>query len=220
MRLLLVEDDRLIGRAVAQSLRDAAHVVDWVRDGESALAHLRSGVYDMTVLDLGLPQIDGLEVLREARRRGHDLPVLVLTARDAPVDRVRGLDAGADDYLVKPFDLEELAARVRALGRRRNGRSAPLVTHRGLAVNPATRDVRLAGVSVPLQAREYELLMALLERPGAVLSRDQLREKLYGWDEVTDSNTIEVHVHGLRRKLGADFIRTVRGVGYCVADGE
>ncbi len=215
MRVLLVEDDLLIGRGVADALGDDGYAVDWVRDGAAALAHLAATAYDLAILDLGLPGKDGLTVLREARASQQTVPVLVLTARDAPADRVRGLDAGADDYLVKPFDLDELGARIRALLRRRVGRRDPLYRHRGVTLDPGTHEVTCAGQPVHLQQREFFLLLALLERPGAVLSREQIRDKLYGWGDSVESNTIEVYVHALRKKLGADFIRTVRGVGYC-----
>ena len=218
MRLLLVEDDALIGRGVADALSDEGYAVDWVRDGAAGLAQLATGVHDLVILDLGLPERDGLSVLREARARSIALPVLVLTARDAPSDRVLGLDGGADDYLVKPFDLDELAARIRALLRRRVGRSDPIISHRGVTLNPSTHQVQLNGRPVTLQPREFYLLLAMIERPGAVLSREQLREKLYGWGDNVESNTIEVYVHALRKKLGADYIRTVRGVGYCAAE--
>ncbi len=218
MRLLLVEDDALIGRGVADALSDEGYAVDWVRDGAAGLAQMATGVHDLVILDLGLPERDGLSVLREARARSIALPVLVLTARDAPSDRVLGLDGGADDYLVKPFDLDELAARIRALLRRRVGRSDPIISHRGVTLNPSTHQVQLNGRPVTLQPREFYLLLAMIERPGAVLSREQLREKLYGWGDNVESNTIEVYVHALRKKLGADYIRTVRGVGYCAAE--
>jgi two-component system, OmpR family, response regulator QseB len=217
MRVLLVEDDQLIGRGVADALGDDGYAVDWVRDGDAALAHLAAAAYDIAILDLGLPGRDGLAVLREARAAQQTLPVLVLTAREAPADRVRGLDAGADDYLVKPFDLEELGARLRALLRRRTGRRDPVYRHRGVTLDPGTHEVTCDGQPVRLQQREFHLLLALLERPGTVLSREQIRDKLYGWGDSVESNTIEVYVHALRKKLGADFIRTVRGVGYCAA---
>jgi two-component system response regulator QseB len=220
MRLLLVEDDYLIGRGVNQTLRDQGYAVDWVRDGMAAIAQMASRVHDLAILDLGLPQLDGLEVLRTARERQLQLPILVLTAREAPADRVRGLDAGADDYLIKPFDLDELAARIRALLRRRVGRSDPIIEHRGITLNPSTQQVRFKGEPVTLQPREFFLLLALLERPGAVLSRDQLRGKLYRWGDDVESNTIDVHVHSLRKKISADCIRTVRGVGYCAPEGR
>jgi len=224
MRLLLVEDDAMIGASVRAGLRQDGFAVDWVRDGaavEGALALPDDATpYDLVLLDLGLPKKDGLDVLRSLRARGRDLPVLIMTARDAVADRVAGLDAGADDYLVKPFDLEELGARIRALLRRRSGRAQSLVRHRlgdvEITLDPVRRDVRRGDVPIALSAREFAVLQALLERPGAVLSRAQLEDKLYGWDEEPGSNTIEVYVHGLRKKLGADLIRNVRGVGYTV----
>lgn len=214
MRLLLVEDDPMIGESVRKGLQHEGFAVDWVRDGVGAEAAWRANPYDLLLLDLGLPRRDGLEVLRGLRRAGRDLPVLVLTARDAVRDRVAGLDAGADDYLVKPFDLDELAARVRALLRRRGGRADPLLRHGDLTFDPASREVRLAGEPVALSARELAVLEALLDRPGAVLSRAQLEERIYGWGQEVESNAVEVHIHALRRKLGADFIVNVRGVGY------
>jgi two-component system response regulator QseB len=216
MRLLLVEDDAMIGEAVQRGLRTLAFTVDWVRDAETALIAAREADYDLLVLDLGLPGRDGLDVLRELRRAGSVLPVIILTARSDVSDRVVGLDSGADDYLVKPFDLEELAARARALTRRRSGRAQPLIEHLGLTLDPATHRITRDAQEVSLSAREYAILAALLERPGAILSRAQLEERLYGWAEEIDSNAIEVHVHALRRKLGADFIHTVRGLGYRV----
>lgn len=214
MRLLLVEDDDMIGRAVAGALRAEHYALDWVRDGDSAASALAAEVYDLLLLDLGLPRRDGLTLLRQTRAAGRTLPVLILTARDAVEDRVAGLDAGADDYLAKPFDLDELSARIRALLRRSRGRAAPRYEHAGVSLDPATRAVRQDGAAMSLTAREFAVLEALIERPGAVLSRDQLLDKLYGWGEEVESNTVEVYVHGLRRKLGAGFIVTVRGVGY------
>lgn len=216
VRLLLVEDDPMIAESVRLGLKAEGHGVDWVRDGAAAEAAVGSEPYDMVLLDLGLPKKSGLDVLAALRRRGRTLPVLVLTARDAVADRVKGLDAGADDYLVKPFDLDELSARIRALARRAGGRAAPAIRHLDLTLDPATREVTRAGRAVLLSAREFAVLEALLARPGAILSRAQLEEKLYGWGEEVESNAVEVHIHGLRRKLGADFIRTVRGVGYLV----
>ncbi len=216
MRLLLVEDDRLIGRGVQESLRDEGYAVDWVRDGAAALTQIASGVHDLVILDLGLPTTDGIEVLRRVRAQKNDIPVLIVSARDAPTSRVAGLDTGADDYLTKPFDLIELSARIRALLRRRSGRVDPVISHRGVTLNLATRRASFNGEDLPLPAREFHLLHALLERPGAVLSRDQLREKLYSWGEEIESNTIEVFVYSLRKRLGADYILTVRGVGYAV----
>jgi two-component system response regulator QseB len=214
MRLLLVEDDAMIGESVRLGLQRDGFTVDWVRDGVAAELALGNKVYDALLLDLGLPRKDGLEVLVCLRRRHDDIPVLILTARDAVADRVKGLDSGADDYLVKPFDLDELAARIRALGRRRAGRTDTLITVGALTLNTATREVTLAGQPVSLSARELALLEAFIDRPGAVLSRQQLEEKLYGWGEEVQSNTVEVYVHGLRKKLGQHFIRNIRGVGY------
>jgi two-component system, OmpR family, response regulator QseB len=217
MRLLLAEDDRMIGAGVQQGLKQDGFAVDWVRDGRAAELALREDVHDLLLLDLGLPGKQGLEVLAAMRRRGDARPVLILTARDAVADRVAGLDAGADDYLVKPFDLTELAARVRALLRRREGRAEPVVTVGALELNPATREVRVHGEPVALSAREYALLAALVARPGAILSRAQLEEKLYGWSEEIESNAVDVHLSALRRKLGPDAIRNVRGVGWMIA---
>ncbi len=225
MRVLLVEDDAMIGTSVRAGLRPDGFAIDWVTDGaaaESALSAAQgSDAYDLVLLDLGLPKKGGLEVLRGLRGRGNGVPVLIMTARDAVADRVAGLDAGADDYLVKPFDLDELGARMRALHRRRSGRAETLMRHRHVGgvvtLDPARREVRKNEELVMLSAREFAVLEALLERPGAVLSRAQLEEKLYGWDEEPGSNTIEVYVHGLRKKLGADLIRNVRGVGYTIS---
>ena len=217
MRLLLAEDDAMIGEAVRAGLRKQGFTVDWVSDGVSAQQALATEPYEACVLDLGLPRRTGLAVLRELRERGSTLPVLVLTARDAVTDRVAGLDAGADDYLVKPFDLAELVARLRAITRRHAGRSSVTLEHRDLTLDPATHEVRRNGQLVSLSPREFSLLQALLEHPGRVLSRAQLEERLYGWGEEVESNVVEVHVHSLRRKLGADFILTVRGVGYRIA---
>ncbi len=218
MRLLLVEDDPMIGASVQRGLRQEGHTVDWVRDGVSAEAALSSAVHEMLLLDLGLPDKSGLDLLAGLRRRGSDLPVLVITARDSVADRVTGLDAGADDYLVKPFDLDELSARIRALMRRRAGRASPQIAHGALVLNPATHEVTLHGVALKLSGREFALLHALLEQPGVPLSRAQLEERLYGWNEEIESNAIEVYIHALRRKLGAEWIRNVRGVGYRIAE--
>jgi two-component system response regulator QseB len=219
MRLLLVEDDPMVGESIRDGLGHEGYTVDWVRDGKGAETALGAEPYAAVLLDLGLPRMDGLDVLRAARARRNDVPILVITARDAVADRIKGLDAGADDYLVKPFDLDELAARVRALVRRAEGRAEPVVRHGPIALDPATRAVTLRGRPVELSGREFALLQALLARPGAVLSRAQLEERLYGWDEEVGSNAVEVHIHNLRRKLGADTIRNVRGVGYSIPAG-
>jgi two-component system response regulator QseB len=220
MRVLLVEDDEMIAAAMQDGLRQAGYTVDWAHDGREAELGLADTPYDLLLLDLGLPRKSGLDVLRSVRARGNSIPVLIVTARDAVSDRVEGLDAGADDYLVKPFDLDELAARVRALLRRRTGRAEPLLRHGGLSLNPATHEVMLDDKPLALSGREFALLAALLERPGALLSRSQLEEKLYGWGEEVESNTIEVYIHSLRRKLGPGFIRNVRGVGYGIGGGR
>lgn len=218
MRLLLVEDDPMIGDGVQRGLRQEGHTVDWVRDGVAAEAALAEGVHEMLLLDLGLPRKSGLDLLAALRRKGGELPVLVITARDAVADRVKGLDAGADDYLVKPFDLDELSARIRALMRRRGGRASPAIELGALTLDPATREVTLSGKPVNLSGREFALLRALLERPGVPLSRARLEDRLYGWGEEVESNAVEVHIHSLRRKLGASWIRNVRGVGYLVPE--
>jgi two-component system response regulator QseB len=217
MRVLLAEDDEMIGDGVRRGLAHEGFAVDWVRDGRAAELALAEGVHDLVLLDLGLPRRDGLAVLETMRRRGDRRPVLVLTARDAVNDRVAGLDAGADDYLVKPFDLSELAARMRALARRQMGRAAPRMTLGPLALDPATHTVTLDDAPLALSAREYALLDALIARPGAILSRAQLEEKLYNWKDGVDSNAVEVHLSSLRRKLGSGWIRNVRGLGWMIA---
>jgi len=216
MRLLLVEDDPMIGEGIRKGLRQDGFAVDWVRDGQAAELAVANDVYELVVLDLGLPRKDGLEVLASLRRKGNSVPVLVLTARDAVPDRIKGLDSGADDYVVKPFDLDELGARIRALLRRRAGRADSVVEHGELTVNASTHQATFRGQDLALSAREFAVLEALIERPGAILSRAQLEERLYGWGEEVESNAVEVYIHSLRRKLGADFIRNVRGVGYMV----
>lgn len=219
MRLLLVEDDAMIGESVCDGLAQEGHTVDWVRDGVAAESAIAAQPYAAVLLDLGLPRRDGLDVLRRIRARRSDVPVLVVTARDAIADRVAGLDAGADDYLVKPFDLDELAARVRALSRRAGGRAQPRVERGPLALDPTTRQVTVRGRPVSLSGREYALLEALTARPGIVLSRAQLEERLYGWRDEVASNAVEVHIHNLRRKLGAEVIRSERGLGYTIPAG-
>jgi len=216
MRLLLVEDDLMVGEAVRKGLHLDGFAVDWVQDGRAAEIAVEQEDYALMLLDLGLPKKNGLDVLKSVRAHGSRIPVLILTARDAVSDRVAGLDAGADDYLIKPFDLEELAARIRALLRRQSGRADPLIALGQLTLNPATHEVLLQGRQINLSAREFALLRALLDRPGAVLSRAQLEEKLYGWDDSIESNAVEVYIHALRKKLGSDFIKNVRGIGYMV----
>jgi len=219
MRLLLVEDDAMIGESIRAGLRQDGHAVDWVTDGRAAETAIRTEPYAMVLLDLGLPRKDGYAVLEDLRRSGNPVPVLILTARDAVADRVRGLDRGADDYLVKPFDLDELSARVRAVLRRHAGRTEAVIRVGPLEIDTAARRVRLDGREVAVSAREYALLEALADRPGAYLSRAQLEERLYGWDEEIASNAVEVHIHALRRKLAPELIRNVRGLGYTLAGG-
>jgi DNA-binding response OmpR family regulator len=216
MRVLLVEDDTMIAQGLQTALRQDGYTVDWIRDGRSADEALRTSKFDIVLLDLGLPGRDGLDVLRSLRQRADATPVVILTARDEIRDRIAGLDAGADDYLVKPFDLDELAARMRSVLRRAAGRGDPCIEHRGIRLNPVTHSVERDGTPVQLSAHEYAVLEALLQRPGAVLSRAQLEDRLYGWDAQVESNAVEVYIHGLRRKLGSDAIRTLRGVGYFI----
>jgi DNA-binding response OmpR family regulator len=214
LRILLVEDDALLGDGIRAGLKLADYAVDWVRDGEAGRHALLDHDYDACVLDLGLPRRDGLTLLKEVRSRGSQLPVLVLTARDTSADKVAGLDAGADDYLTKPFDLAELQARLRALMRRAGGAAAPVLEHAGVVLEPASKRVMQAGKPIPLSAREYALLHDLLSHKNHIRTRAQLEESLYAWGEEAESNTVEVYIHHLRKKLGADFIRTVRGLGY------
>jgi len=209
----------MIGAAAQQGLRQEGHTVDWVRDGKEAEAAVNNKVHDLVLLDLGLPRRDGLLLLREWRARGIGVPVVIITARDAVSDRIAGLDAGADDYLVKPFDLDELSARVRAVARRRAGRSESTLRLGELEIDTASKRVAWKGEEVALSAREYALLEALASRPGAYLTRAQLEERLYGWNEEIASNAVEVHIHGLRRKLDPALIRNVRGLGYTLERG-
>ncbi len=217
MRLLLVEDDPQLGDGLTVGLRQAGFAVDWVKDGMAADLALSSESFDLVVLDLGIPRLPGMELLRRIRGRNQSLPVLILTARDTTADKIAGLDGGADDYLVKPVDLDELAARVRALARRATGRAQPLICHGKLTLDPASHQVHLDGQRLELSIREFALLQALLENTGRVMSRAQLESSIYGWRDEPDSNALEVHIHHLRRKLGSDFIKTLRGVGYVVA---
>ncbi|MEC5386444.1 response regulator [Uliginosibacterium sp. H3] len=216
MRLLLVEDDHMIGEAVLDLLRADSYAVDWVRDGHMADTAIATQDYDLILLDLGLPLKDGLDVLRGLRARKSRTPVLIATARDAIVQRVAGLDAGADDYIIKPYDLDELLARIRALIRRSAGRAEPIYEHRNISINPGTREVLVDGQAVILSSREWAVLEPLLARPGMILSRAQLEEKLFSWKDEINSNAVEVYIHGLRKKLGAGLIQNVRGVGYLV----
>jgi two-component system response regulator QseB len=216
VRILLAEDDTMIGKSVQIGLKREGYAVDWVRDGIAAELSLANDTYDMLLLDLGLPRKNGLEVLNSLRGKKNSIPVLILTARDAVADRVKGLDAGADDYLVKPFDLDELSARIRALIRRQVGRAEPVIEHGNLKLNPVSHEVSLDGEAVTLSAREFALLATLLERPGVPLSRSRLEESIYGWGEEVESNTVEVYIHSLRRKLGQGMIVNVRGVGYLI----
>ena len=215
VRILLVEDDTLLGDGIRAGLRQQGFQVDWVRDGEAAQSELRAQPYAAAVLDLGLPRMDGIDVLLNVRRAGVELPILVLTARDAVQDRVRGLDIGADDYVVKPIDLHELGARLRALVRRAHGRPCERLEAQDVVLEPASRMVYRAGVPVTLSTREFDLLHVLMLNAGHVLSREQIGQHLYSWGQEVESNAVEVHVHRLRSKLGSDLIRTVRGVG-CV----
>ena len=216
MRLLLVEDDPMIGEAVQALLRAQAYATDWVTDGSAADAALRSQIYDLVLLDLGLPELDGLQVLRQLRARKNTTPVLIATARDAVKDRIAGLDAGADDYVVKPYDMDELLARLRALQRRAAGRSSSVYEHADVTLDPVARLATVLGQDVTLTAREWAVLDALLARPGTTLSRQQLEDKLYGWGDEVSSNAVEVYIHGLRKKLGSSLILNLRGLGYMV----
>ncbi len=216
MRVLLVEDDRMIGSAVQQGLRDAAYAVDWVTDGEAAVLAAESETYELVLLDLGLPKADGRDVLRRLRLLGSKLPVIIVTARDGVEDRIDGLDLGADDYLIKPFEIRELLARVRAVLRREGSGSATLLSNGKLSLDPATREAKFLEKSALLSAREFALLQALLARPGTILSRGEIERQIYGWNEEVESNAIEFLIHTVRRKLGATAIRNVRGVGWMV----
>ena len=216
MRILLVEDDPILGDGIQTGLCQDNYNVDWLTDGGQASQALQTDEYDLLLLDLNLPVKSGLDILKEIRNRNDKTPVLILTARDAIEDRVKGLDTGADDYLSKPFDLDELLARVRALLRRSKGRTTPTLTHNELELNPVEHSLTISGKAVDLSPVEFNLLLLMLEGRGRVFPRRQLEENLYGWNKDVDSNAIEVHVHHLRKKLGSDLIRTVRGVGYVI----
>ena len=218
MRLLVIEDDPMIGTAVRTGLLQAGFAVDWVTDGGAAHVALRDGTYDLAVLDLGLPGKDGMAILAALRMASNSIPILIASARDTVRDRIQGLEAGADDYVLKPFDLDELIARVRALLRRHAGNASPLLRCGRLALDPVRKLVTCAGEPIELSAKEFAILEALMQRPGAVLSRQKLEESIYGWGREIASNAVEVHLHHLRRKLGTSVIRNVRGVGYRVAE--
>jgi two-component system, OmpR family, response regulator QseB len=216
MRILLVEDDELLGDAAKAGLMQYGYTVDWVKDGESGKLALQNELFELVVLDLGLPKLSGLGVLRHMRSSGVATPVIILTARETIEDRVKGLDAGADDYLTKPFDMEELSARVRALIRRSTGRADSKIQYRNIILDPAAHAVYVDEKEVNVPRREFSLLQKLLENSGQVLSREQLMQSVYGWEEDVDSNALEVHIHNLRKKLNTSYIRTIRGVGYLV----
>ncbi len=220
MRILLVEDDAMIGEAVSVSLRDAAYAVDWVRDGVVANSILERAEHQAVLLDLSLPKRDGLEVLRRLRLAGSALPVIVITARDGVEERIKGLDFGADDYLVKPFDVNELLARLRAVIRRQGGQASPLLTNGKVSLDPATREAVCGEAVERLSAREFALLHALLLRPGTILARAELEERIYGWNEEVESNAVDFLIHGIRKKLGADVVKNVRGAGWMVDKPE
>ncbi len=214
MRLLLVEDDRAVGQGIRVALSGEGYTLDWLQDGVGALHALRSERFDLLLLDLGLPRLDGLDLLRQLRTEQQGLPVLVITARDGTAERIAGLDAGADDYLIKPFDVDELKARVRALLRRSQGRAQPLLEYAGVSLDPACQQVLYHGAEVSMTPMEYQLLHQLMVRPGKVVTRERLSSTLYGWQDRVESNTLEVLIHNLRKKLSAELIRTVRGIGY------
>jgi len=216
MRILLVEDDPLLGDGAKTGLTQFGYTVDHLKDGDSAKLALANESFDLVILDLGLPKLSGLKLLQSIRNAGNPVPVIILTARESIEDRVKGLDAGADDYMTKPFDMDELCARVRALIRRSSGRADSTIHYRNIELDPAAHAVTVDGVEVNVPRREFALLQKLLENTGNVLSREQLMQSIYGWEEDVDSNTLEVHIHNLRKKLNANFIRTIRGVGYMV----
>lgn len=218
MRVLLVEDDAMIGEAIQAALKDASYAVDWIKDGQIAITTITSQHYDIALLDLGLPGKDGLDVLRSIRAKDIPIPLLIITARDGLDDRLQGLDGGADDYVLKPFQMAELLARMRAVLRRKGGIASPLLTNGLLSLDPASKEASLRdGGSIQLSNREFALLLALLMRPGAILSRSELEDRIYGWNEEVESNAVEYLIHSLRRKLGSDIIKNVRGVGWMVS---
>jgi two-component system OmpR family response regulator len=218
MRVLLVEDDRMIGEAVEQALKDAKYAVDWVRDGLTAINTIEHQTYDLVLLDLGLPKKDGFEVLRTIRGRGNSVSLLIMTARDATHDRIQGLDLGADDYMVKPFEIGELLARMRAVSRRKGGTAGPILTNGIIMLDPVTHEATANGNTITLTGREFTVLQALLMRPGAILSRTELEDRIYGWNEEIESNVVEFMISSLRKKLGSkDLIKNIRGVGWMVS---
>ena len=218
MRVLLVEDDRMIGEAVEQALKDAKYAVDWVRDGLTAVNTIEHQAYDLVLLDLGLPKKDGFEVLRTIRGRGNSVSLLIMTARDATHDRIQGLDLGADDYIVKPFEMGELLARMRAVSRRKGGTAGPILTNGIITLDPVTHEATANGNTITLTGREFTVLQALLMRPGAILSRTELEDRIYGWNEEIESNVVEFMISSLRKKLGSkDLIKNIRGVGWMVS---
>jgi two-component system, OmpR family, response regulator len=220
MKILLVEDDQMIGLAVSVALKDAAYAVDWVRDGDTAWDTLTYGEYQVVLLDLGLPKRDGLDVLRHLRQKGKNVPVIVITARDGVENRIKGLDLGADDYLIKPFNVNELLARLRAVVRRQGGQATPLLTNGSVSLDPATHKATCGEVIVNLSAREFALLHALLLHPGRILSRAELEEHIYGWNEEVESNAVDFLIHGVRKKLGPTTIKNVRGAGWMVEKSQ
>jgi two-component system OmpR family response regulator len=217
MRVLLVEDDRMIGEAIVSALKDATYAVDWVRDGVAALITVGTQEYDVVLLDLGLPKKDGLETLRSLRAKGNPVPLLIITARDALEDRLHGLDGGADDYVLKPFEMAELLARMRAVIRRKGGACGPLLSNGVFSLDPATREVTMDDKTIRLSSREFSLLSTFMVRPGAILSRTELENRIYGWNEEVESNAVEYLIHALRKKLGNAAIKNVRGVGWMVS---
>lgn len=220
MRILLVEDDLLLGEGTQTALKQEGYAVDWIQDGQHAETALLTESFDAVILDLGLPRKSGVEVLKTIRHRGIQTPVLILTARDSVNDRIMGLDAGADDYLTKPFSISEVSARLRAILRRAAGRSHPLISAQGVSLDPTAHQVTFKGENIKLSRREFALLQVLMENAGKVISRSKLTDSLYGWEDETDSNTLEVHIHHLRKKFGTSFIQTIRGIGYLVAKEE
>lgn len=220
MRLLLVEDDESLGDAVKTGLTQFGYIVDWLKDGEAARGALKTEAFELIILDLGLPKLSGINLLQSIRHDGNATPVIILTARESVESRVKGLDCGADDYIIKPFDLNELSARIRALIRRSQGRADTVLQYRNVTLDPAAHSVMVDEVIINVPRREFSLLQKLLENSGHVLSREQLMQSVYGWDEDVDSNALEVHIHNLRKKLNANFIRTIRGVGYMAEKNE